>query len=83
VWNCSNVFIRGPFFSMCSMSIFPSIVLYMCCVSKMCCAYLEFGLFVLIACMCSLYLVLELTIFAFHLVNVTFIVYVCGVSLWL
>jgi hypothetical protein len=53
MWNCFNVFINGPFFSICSMSIVFSIVLYVCC------AYLEFGLFVLSACMCSLYLVLK------------------------
>jgi hypothetical protein len=57
--NCSNVFISGPFFSMCSMSIVSSIVLYVCYVSKMCCVYLEFVLFVLIACTCSLHLVLN------------------------
>jgi hypothetical protein len=36
-----------------------SILLYVCCVSKKCCVYLEFGLFVLITCIWSLYLVLK------------------------
>jgi hypothetical protein len=51
------VFIIGPFLSMCRMSIVFSIVPYACYVSRMCCAYVEFGLFDLIACVCSLYLV--------------------------
>jgi hypothetical protein len=34
-----------------------SIVPYACCVSRMCCVYVDFGLFDLIACVCSLYLV--------------------------
>jgi hypothetical protein len=40
------VFISGTFFSICRMSIVSSIVSYVCCVSRMYCAYLEFGLFV-------------------------------------
>jgi hypothetical protein len=59
MWNCCNVFISGHFFSMCSMSIVSSVVLYVCCVSKMCCEYLEFGLFVMVACMRYLCLVLK------------------------
>jgi hypothetical protein len=39
---------------MCRMSIVFSIVPYACCVSRMCCAYVEFVLFDLIACVCSL-----------------------------
>jgi hypothetical protein len=46
----SSVFISGPLLSICKMSIVSSIVPYVCCVTSMCCAYLEFGLFELIAC---------------------------------
>jgi hypothetical protein len=53
----SHVFIIGPLLSMCRMSIVFSIVPCASCVSRMCCAYVEFGLFDLIACVCSLYLV--------------------------
>jgi hypothetical protein len=59
MWYRSNVFINGPFLSMCNMSIVSSIAPCVSCVSRMCCAYLEFGLFVLIAYVCSLYLVLN------------------------
>jgi hypothetical protein len=59
VWKCFSVFMRGLFFSICRLPFVSSMVLYLCCVSSMCCAYLEFGLFVLVACMCSLYLVLK------------------------
>jgi hypothetical protein len=49
MWYHSHVFIIGHFLSMCRMSIVSSIVTYACCVSRMCCAYVEFGLFDLIA----------------------------------
>jgi hypothetical protein len=55
----SSVFISVPFFSMCKVSIASSMVLYVCCVSGMCCEYLEFGLLDRIAYTCSLYLVLK------------------------
>jgi hypothetical protein len=58
-WKRASVFISGPFFSKCKISIVSSIVLYVCCVSKMYCEYLEFGLLDCIACMCPLYLVLK------------------------
>jgi hypothetical protein len=44
---------------MCRMSSVSSIVSYACCMSKICCAYLEVVLLVCIACMCSLYHVLK------------------------
>jgi hypothetical protein len=59
MWKRSRVFVSGPFLSVCKMSIVSSIVPYVCCVSSMCCAYLEFGLFERIACICSLYLVMK------------------------
>jgi hypothetical protein len=59
MWNPSIVFISGPLFSKCSMSTISSLVLYVCRVSKMSCAYLDFGLFALLVCMCSLYPVLK------------------------
>jgi hypothetical protein len=49
VWKRSNTFISGPFLSVCKMSIASSIVLYVCCVFNMCCAYLELALFERIA----------------------------------
>jgi hypothetical protein len=49
----------GPFFSICRMPIVSSIVPYVCCVSRMCSEYLEFGLFDRTACICSLYRVLK------------------------
>jgi hypothetical protein len=54
VWRRSSVFISGPFVSMCEMSIVPSMVLHVCCVSKLFCEYLEFGLLDRIACVCGL-----------------------------
>jgi hypothetical protein len=47
MWKRSSVFISGPFFSMCRMSIVSCIV------------PLEFGLLDRVACICSLYLVLK------------------------
>jgi hypothetical protein len=49
MWKRSSVFISGPFLSICKMSIVSSIVAYVRCVYSMCFAYLEFGLFELIA----------------------------------
>jgi hypothetical protein len=59
MWKCSSVFVSAPFFSMCKMSIVSFMVLRVCCVSKMCCEYLEFGLLDRIACVWSLYPVLN------------------------
>jgi hypothetical protein len=59
MWKRLSIFISAPFFSMCKMSIVFSMVLYVCCMSRMRCEYLEFGLLDRIACMCSLYPVLK------------------------
>jgi hypothetical protein len=40
-----------PFFSICRTSIMSVIGLDVCCVSRMCCEYFEFGLFDCIDCM--------------------------------
>jgi hypothetical protein len=48
IWKHSSVL----FLSIYRMSI-------VCCMSRMCCEYLEFGLFDRIACICSLYLGLK------------------------
>jgi hypothetical protein len=60
MWNCSNVFMREPFFCWCRMLSVSSMVPYVCPVSRMCCAYFEFVLLVRMACMCSLCRVLKL-----------------------
>jgi hypothetical protein len=36
IWNCSRVFMRGPFFSRCNIRSVFSIVPYVCPVSKIC-----------------------------------------------
>jgi hypothetical protein len=48
MWNRSSVLSRGPFFR-CEVCPFFSIGPYMCCVSSICYAYLEFDLLALIA----------------------------------
>jgi hypothetical protein len=59
MWHHYNVFINGPFFSKCRISFISVVGPYVCCVSRMCCEYFEFGLFDRIACICSLYLILK------------------------
>jgi uncharacterized membrane protein YwzB len=59
MWYRSNVFITCPFFWICNILMVFLIVLYVCCVSSMCCAYFELGLLLRIAWICSLYLVLK------------------------
>jgi hypothetical protein len=52
MWNRSRVFSRGSFFDIKYVIVYP-VVSYVCCISSMCCAYLEFGLLALIAWMGS------------------------------
>jgi hypothetical protein len=45
MWNRCHVFINGPFFSIRRTFIISVLGPYACCVSRMCCAYFELGLF--------------------------------------
>jgi hypothetical protein len=54
MWKRSDLFSKEPNFSMWIVSVVYSIVSYVCCVSSMCCANLEFGLLAVIAWLCCL-----------------------------
>jgi hypothetical protein len=48
MWNCSSVFMSRPFISRCNMLSVSSIVPSACSVSRICCAYLDVLLLVLV-----------------------------------
>jgi hypothetical protein len=72
-----------PFFSKCKMSIVSSIVPYVCCMSQMCCEYLEFGLLDRIASICRLFLVLKFLPVCLTYVNWYLLHFICYIPLLL
>jgi hypothetical protein len=59
MWKRSSVLRNWPFFFICSTSIVSSTELYVCLVWRMCWAYFEVCLFVLMTWICCLYWVLN------------------------